>query len=165
MRRAFISIISILLFFQGNVLAVDQTRCRVERRYLAFFTPWGKEPPTPPDIVEEVLGDMVESILTEALSAETEIVDMDHLVGASMKHTYHVHLWYAYRFVHNHKFKTPWKTGMKTHLTDGMKDFFDPNIEGKKVLKVPCLQQKEIFLRNLKRNLKKNVKNIIDKIL
>ena len=55
---------------------------------------------------------------------------------------------------------------MKTHLADGMKDFFDPNIEGKKkVLKVPCLQQKEIFLRNLKRNLKKNVKNIIDKIL
>ena len=33
---------------------------------------------------------MVESILTEALGAETGIVDMDHLVGASMKHTYHV---------------------------------------------------------------------------
>ena len=108
---------------------------------------------------------MVESILTEALSAETEIVDMDHLVGASMKHTYHVHLWYAYRFVHNHKFKTPWKTGMKTHLTDGMKDFLIRILKGKKVLKAPCLQQKEIFLRNLKRNLKKNVKNIIDKIL
>ena len=30
---------------------------------------------------------MVESILTEALGAETGIVDMDHLVGASMKHT------------------------------------------------------------------------------
>ena len=155
MRRVFILIISILLFFQGNVLAADQPRCRVERRYLAFFTPWGKEPPTPPDIVEEALGDMVESILTEALGAETGIVDMDHLVGASMKHTYHVHLWYAYRFVHNHKFKTPWKTGI----------FLIRILKGKKVLKVPCLQQKEIFLRNLKRNLKKNVKNIIDKIL
>lgn len=75
---------------------------------------------------------MVESILTEALGVETEIVDMDHLVGASMKHTYHVHLWYAYRFVHNHKFKTPWKTGMKTHLADGMKDFLIRILKGKK---------------------------------
>lgn len=107
--------------------------CR--KKISCLFTPWGKEPPTPPDIVEEVLGDMVESILTEALSAETEIVDMDHLVGASMKHTYHVHLWYAYRFVHNHKFKTPWKTGMKTHLTDGMKDFLIRILKGKKCSK------------------------------
>ena len=49
--------------------------------------------------------------------------------------------------------------GMPTDL------FIIINLKGKKVLKVPCLQQKEIFLRNLKRNLKKNVKNIIDKIL
>ena len=62
MRLVFILIISILLFLQGNGLAAEQPRCRVERRYLAFFTPWGKEPPTPPDIVEEALGDMVESL-------------------------------------------------------------------------------------------------------
>ena len=154
MRRVFILIISILLFFQGNVLAADQPRCRVDRRYLAFFTPWGKEPPTPPDIVEEALGDMVESILTEALGAETGIVDMDHLVGASMKHTYHVHLWYAYRFVHNHKFKTPWKTGMKTHLADGMKDFFDPNIEGKKSAQSAVSTAKRDLLKKFEKELK-----------
>ena len=54
---------------------------------------------------------MVESILTEALGAETGIVDMDHLVGASMKHTYHVHLWYAYRFVHIINLKLHGKRG------------------------------------------------------
>lgn len=54
---------------------------------------------------------------------------------------------------------------MKEHLADGMKDFFSPDVEGKKVLKVPCLQQKGIFLRNSKRKLKKNVKSITDKIL
>ncbi|WP_143369129.1 hypothetical protein [Akkermansia muciniphila] len=73
--RAVISIISILLFFQENVLAVDQTRCRVERRYLAFFTPWGKEPPTPPDIVEEVLGDMVESIRKKMAEIGLKVAD------------------------------------------------------------------------------------------
>ena len=97
---------------------------------------------------------MVESILTEALGAETGIVDMDHLVGASMKHTYHVHLWYAYRFVHNHKFKTPWKTGMKTHLTDGMKDFFDPNIEGKKSAQSAVSTAKRNLLKKFEKKLK-----------
>ena len=97
---------------------------------------------------------MVESILTEALGAETGIVDMDHLVGASMKHTYHVHLWYAYRFVHNHKFKTQWKTGMKTHLADGMKDFFDPNIEGKKSAQSAVSTAKRDLLKKFEKVLK-----------
>lgn len=153
MRRVRILIISILLIFVGNALA-DQERCRIERRYLAFFTPWGKDAPTPPNIAAGALADMVESLLTEALGAETGIVDMNHLIGASMKHTYHVHLWYAYRFVHNHKFKTPWITGMKEQLADGMKDFFRPDIEGKKSAQSAVSKAKRDLLKKFKNELK-----------
>lgn len=153
MLRACISIISILLIFAGNALA-DQERCRIERRYLAFFTPWGEEAPTPPNIAAGMLADMVQSVLTEALGAETGIVDMDHLIGASMKHTYHVHLWYAYRFVHNHKFKTPWITGVKEHLTDGMKDFFNPDVEGKKSAQSAVSTAKRDLLKKFEKELK-----------
>lgn len=153
MRRAHILIISISLIFAGNALA-DQERCRVERRYLAFFTPWGEEAPTPPNIAAGMLADMVQSVLTEALDAETGVVDMDHLIGASMKHTYHVHLWYAYRFVHNHKFKTPWVTGVKEHLADGVKDFFSPDVEGKKSAQSAVSTAKRDLLKKFEKEIK-----------
>lgn len=158
MRRACILIISILLVFSGNALA-DQERCRIERRYLAFFTPWGNDAPTPPNIAAGVLADMVGSLLTEALGAETGIIDMDHLVGASMKHTYHVHLWYAYRFVHNHKFKTPWMTGIKEQLADGTKDFFNPDVEGKKSAQSAVSKAKRDLLKKFEDELKKECEN------
>lgn len=158
MRRVCILIISILLAFAGNALA-DQERCRIERRYLAFFTPWGNDAPTPPNIAAGVLADMVGSLLTEALGAETGIIDMDHLVGASMKHTYHVHLWYAYRFVHNHKFKTPWMTGVKEQLADGTKDFFNPDVEGKKSAQSAVSKAKRDLLKKFEDELKKECEN------
>lgn len=62
------------------------------KKISCILTPWGEEAPTPPNIAAGMLADMVQSVLTEALDAETGVVDMDHLIGASMKHTYHVHL-------------------------------------------------------------------------
>lgn len=155
MKNHIILLISISLFLIGEYGKADQEKCRIERVYIPFFTAWGDEAPTPPNIAAEMVQSMVTTVLTMALEAETGVIDIIRLVGASMKYTYHVHLWYAYRFVHNHKFKTPWVTDVKEHLSDGMKDFFRADIEGQKSGQAAISVAKRNLLKRFEKELKK----------
>ena len=50
---------------------------------------------------------------------------------------------------------------MKTHLADGMKDFFDPNIEGKKSAQSAVSTAKRDLLKKFEKELKEE--NYINK--
>ena len=52
---------------------------------------------------------------------------------------------------------------MKTHLADGMKDFFDPNIEGKKSAQSAVSTAKRDLLKKFEKELKDYEKNYINK--
>lgn len=140
-------------------------RCRIEFVAVRFFTLLGVEPPSIKgpegsdwnDVSKEALKKLLDLQITN-LAQTANIIQWAVFATSSNKYFAELHLVYAYRFVHNHKFKTSWEIGQQNHLSNNQKDFYEVGKAGLADAKAATLRAQKHIREKLNQQLKEQCK-------
>lgn len=140
-------------------------RCRIELVAVRFFTLLGGTPPSIKGLEGYDKGDLSKEAFKKLLNLEivnlaqnANVIQWAAFATSSNKYFAELHLVYAYRFVHNHKFKTSWQIGQQNHLSDNQKDFYEAGKVGLADAKAATLRAEKSIRQSLEKQLKEQCK-------
>lgn len=139
--------------------------CRMELVAVRFFTFLGVAPPSIKgpegsdwnDVSKETLKKLLNMEIAN-LAETANVIQWAAFATSSNKYFAELHLAYAYRFVHHHKFKTSWEIGQQNHLSNNQKDFYEAGKAGLADARAATLRTQKNIQEKLDRQLKEQCK-------
>lgn len=135
--------------------------CHIELVAVRFFTFLGVAPPSikgpegsdGSDVSKETLKKLLNMEIAN-LAETANIIQWAAFATSSNKYFAELHLVYAYRFVHHHKFKTSWEIGQQNYLSNNQKDFYEAGKAGLADAKAATLRAQKNIQEKLNKQLR-----------
>lgn len=139
--------------------------CRMELIAVRFFTFLGVAPPSIKgpedsdwnDVSKETLKKLLDMEIAN-LAGTANVIQWAAFATSSNKYFAELHLVYAYRFAHHHKFKTSWEIGQQNHLSNNQKDFYEVGKAGLADARAATLRAQKNIRERLNKQLKEQCK-------